>query len=111
MALAHDLTRTTVPVEWALKPTWMAQGACGEHDPDLFFPERGVSTREAKEVCRGCDVREECFGYAMGNLTMVGVWGGTSHRERIKLSRSKKRLKVIESASSAPYDPAIGAFF
>ena len=40
-------------------------------DPDLFFPERGASTREAKEVCRGCVVREDCLEYALGQRREV----------------------------------------
>jgi hypothetical protein len=33
---------------------WQARANCMGVDPDLFFPERGASTREAKEVwlCR-----------------------------------------------------------
>ncbi|MFZ9169628.1 MAG: WhiB family transcriptional regulator, partial [Ilumatobacteraceae bacterium] len=31
---------------------WQDQANCLGVDPDLFFPERGASTREAKEVCR-----------------------------------------------------------
>ena len=36
---------------------WKDLSNCLGVDPDLFFPERGASTREAKEVCRGCEVR------------------------------------------------------
>ncbi|GIR36722.1 MAG: hypothetical protein CM15mP49_21070 [Actinomycetota bacterium] len=36
---------------------WQDFANCLGVDPDLFFPERGASTREAKEVCRGCVVR------------------------------------------------------
>ncbi len=38
---------------------WQDEANCLGVDPDLFFPERGASTREAKEVCRGCVVRQE----------------------------------------------------
>ena len=41
--------------------SWQLQANCMGVDPDLFFPERGASTREAKEVCRGCVVREDCL--------------------------------------------------
>ena len=30
--------------------TWQDKANCMGVDPDLFFPERGASTREAKEV-------------------------------------------------------------
>src|ERR1700739_605766 len=56
-------------------------------DPDLFFPERGASTREAKEVCRGCVVREDCLEYALANGEKFGIWGGLSERERRKIRR------------------------
>ncbi|MCB0992916.1 MAG: WhiB family transcriptional regulator, partial [Acidimicrobiales bacterium] len=34
--------------------TWWDFANCLGVEPDLFFPERGASTKEAKEVCRGC---------------------------------------------------------
>jgi len=40
---------------------WQSRANCMGVDPDLFFPERGASTREAKEVCRGCVAREDCL--------------------------------------------------
>ena len=58
-------------------------------DPDLFFPERGASTREAKEVCRGCVVREDCLEYALANGEKFGIWGGLSERERRRLRRQR----------------------
>ena len=58
-------------------------------DPDLFFPERGASTREAKEVCRGCVVREECLEYALTNGEKFGIWGGMSERERRRIRRAR----------------------
>ncbi len=47
--------------------SWQDLANCLGVDPDLFFPERGASTREAKEVCRGCVVREDCLEYALQN--------------------------------------------
>ena len=47
--------------------TWQTSANCLGVDPDLFFPERGASTREAKEVCRGCVVRDDCLEYALAN--------------------------------------------
>ena len=45
--------------------SWQADANCLGVDPDLFFPERGASTKEAKAVCRGCVVREDCLEYAL----------------------------------------------
>lgn len=70
-------------------PTWQRSANCLGVDPDLFFPERGGSTREAKEVCRGCVVREECLQYALENGEKFGIWGGMSERERRRLRRRR----------------------
>ena len=49
---------------------WQERANCLGVDPDLFFPERGASTREAKGVCKGCEVRLECLEYA-AQITFV----------------------------------------
>ncbi len=69
--------------------SWQARANCMGVDPDLFFPERGASTREAKEVCRGCVVREDCLEFALANGEKFGIWGGMSERERRRLRRSR----------------------
>ena len=66
---------------------WQDYANCLGVDPDLFFPERGASTREAKEVCRGCVVRAECLEFALANGEKFGIWGGLSERERRRLKR------------------------
>ncbi|MFC0081494.1 WhiB family transcriptional regulator [Aciditerrimonas ferrireducens] len=68
---------------------WQHRANCMGVDPDLFFPERGASTREAKAVCRGCVVREECLEYALANGEKFGIWGGLSERERRRLRRQR----------------------
>ena len=70
-------------------------------DPDLFFPERGASTKEAKEVCRGCVVREDCLEYALSHGEKFGIWGGMSERERRRLRRQRAlaRRAAAERAS------------
>ncbi len=68
---------------------WQRKANCMGVDPDLFFPERGSSTREAKEVCRGCVVREECLEYAVTYGEKFGIWGGLSERERRKIRRRR----------------------
>lgn len=71
---------------------WRARANCRGVDPDLFFPERGSSQREAKAVCAGCEVRAECL--AEGLHETVGIWGGTSERERRVLRRAETRGQV-----------------
>ena len=79
--------------------SWQAQANCMGVDPDLFFPERGASTREAKEVCRGCVVREDCLEYALGSGEKFGIWGGMSERERRRLRRARAMERRAAEAS------------
>ena len=71
--------------------SWWGQGLCAQSDPDAFFPEKGGSTREAKKVCRSCEVRAECLEYALEHDERFGIWGGLSERERRTITRQRRR--------------------
>jgi WhiB family redox-sensing transcriptional regulator len=64
---------------------WQDRALCSQTDPEAFFPEKGGSTREARRVCRSCEVRAECLEYALGHDERFGIWGGFSERERRRL--------------------------
>ncbi len=66
---------------------WAEQAKCLQAEPDVFFPEKGGSTREAKRICALCEVRQECLEYALDHDERFGIWGGLSERERRKLKR------------------------
>ena len=67
--------------------SWQERALCAETDPEAFFPEKGGSTREAKKICTGCEVKAECLEYALANDERFGIWGGLSERERRRLKR------------------------
>ena len=67
---------------------WQDRALCAQTDPEAFFPEKGGSTREAKRVCRSCEVRAECLEYALEHDERFGIWGGMSERERRRLKRA-----------------------
>jgi WhiB family redox-sensing transcriptional regulator len=67
--------------------SWQDRALCAQTDPEAFFPEKGGSTREAKKVCRTCEVRAECLEYALEHDERFGIWGGLSERERRRLKR------------------------
>ncbi|HEX4432818.1 MAG TPA: WhiB family transcriptional regulator [Frankiaceae bacterium] len=67
---------------------WTEIALCLQVDPEMFFPERGGSTREAKRICTGCDVRTECLTYALEHTERFGIWGGLSERERRRILRA-----------------------
>ena len=77
--------------------SWWELANCLGVDPDRFYPERGASTREAKAVCRGCVVREECLEYAVTNGEKFGIWGGMSERERRRVRR--QRMLAVKAAA------------
>jgi WhiB family redox-sensing transcriptional regulator len=85
----------------AIEATWQKFANCMGVDPDLFFPERGASTREAKEVCRGCVVREACLEYALSNGEKFGIWGGMSERERRRIRRQRALARAERAAGTA----------
>lgn len=101
----------TEPTEQDLKDiederVWQDYANCLGVDPDLFFPERGASTRESKEVCRGCIVREDCLEFALSYGEKFGIWGGMSERERRRLRRQRALAKrqVAQAAAIEPLE-------
>lgn len=71
----------------SIEEQWQERALCAETDPEAFFPEKGGSTREAKRICMGCEVRDECLEYALAHDERFGIWGGLSERERRRLKR------------------------
>lgn len=75
---------------------WMADANCRGMDADLFHPDKGQNPNEARAVCDGCVVRDECLTWALDNQTGhndYGVWGGTTPRERRRI-RKARRMEV-----------------
>lgn len=70
--------------------SWQDFANCRGADPDLFFPERGASTRVAKSICRECTVRAECLEFAIVSSEKFGIWGAMSERERRKIRRDRQ---------------------
>ena len=110
-----DVLNTTGP------PAWMTGGVCAQVDPELWFPEKGGSTREAKALCTGCPVQVQCLAYALANDERFGVWGGASERDRRRMKRTTtrpqgvpvrapdKRTGVIRQLATTLTDPEIAA--
>jgi WhiB family redox-sensing transcriptional regulator len=67
---------------------WQDDGLCAQTDPELFFPEKGGSTKGAKKICAQCEVKNICLQYAV-ETGQSGIWGGMSDQERRKLKKSR----------------------
>lgn len=73
---------------------------CAETFPDAFFPDElpdGAITRrtvysyekEAKQICGNCEYKTECFKFAYDRPELIGIWGGTTERERNKIRNNQ----------------------
>ena len=69
---------------------WHDRANCKGANADLFFPERGASTRAAKAICRECQVRGDCLEFALRSGEKFGIWGGLSERERRRVRRERQ---------------------
>ena len=65
--------------------SWHAHAVCVDADPELFFPEPGVTAQPAIQVCRTCPVQAQCLAWALESGEDFGVWGGASERQRLRL--------------------------
>jgi len=70
--------------------SWQDEANCRGANADLFFPERGASTRSAKAICRECEVRAACLEFAIVTGEKFGIWGGMSERERRRVRRDRQ---------------------
>lgn len=65
--------------------SWMVEGICNSTDPELWFPEKGKSAKQAIGICRECPVRQKCLEWAISHNETVGVWGGITPDERKRM--------------------------
>ena len=75
---------------------WMENALCLETGGDPFFSSDAAVTRAAKRACQMCDVKYDCLEYALKDPHLVGVFGGTTERERGKLRKKRKNAKSSE---------------
>ena len=79
---------------------WTYQGNCYGAGSNLFFPERGASTKEAKAVCQGCVVREECLETALSHPEHWGIWGGLSERQRLRVRLRRAHARAASKSTA-----------
>lgn len=80
-----------VVLELPPREEWMDDALCAQTDPELFFPDKGGSTREAKDICRACPVVDQCLTWALEHPQRYGIWGGTSERDRRKITTARAK--------------------
>mgnify|MGYP001133972254 CR=1 FL=1 len=80
-------------------PAWIARGECRHVDPEVFFPPKGHSPREAKQVCMSCPVRAECLEWALSTRQEHGISGGMTAREREDLLNGAEPKKPAQQTT------------
>lgn len=73
---------------------WRTKAACRGMDPALFHAERGERDDQAKAVCAGCPVAQECLVEALSSSDCFGVWGGLSNDQRKTAVRHLGRMRT-----------------
>ena len=79
----------------------MDEALCAQTDPESFYPEKGGSTREAKQTCERCLVRAECLDWALATDERFGIWGGLSERERRAIKKTLEQGPSDQPATAA----------
>ena len=67
------------------RPEWHSEAACRSHGPGAFIIGKGANAAtmdRARAVCSRCTVTEECLAFALADPYAMGVWGGTTGRQR-----------------------------
>lgn len=75
---------------------------CAQVDSELFFPDKGGATSEAKSICRQCPLQDPCLEYALERGERFGVWGGASERERRYMPRPARTQAPPPTPSLPP---------
>ena len=78
---------------------WRFEAACGEADPELFFPIGNsgpalLQVQDAKALCHTCPVLEQCRQWALDFGEEAGVWGALSEDERRAIRRPPGRNRI-----------------
>ena len=70
---------------------WRAKAACRGVEPEVFYPVTDEEADDAKAICGGCAVRQQCLEWALSTRERDGVWGGATERERRRMIRQRRR--------------------
>lgn len=95
-----------------MTPNWRDSSACRNEDPDLHFPDGKtglhlLQVKEAKAVCAGCWVADQCLEDAMrieGGTKAAGrygIHGGLDPDERYRLHQRHLKQRAQQRRRQA----------
>jgi len=71
---------------------WRSRALCAGHPERAnWFGDFPEQTDRAVAVCCACPVREPCLEFALDTQEALGVWGGTTPKERRRLLKLRAR--------------------
>ena len=83
-------------IDWFLKPVveskdpmWRKYANCKDVPKDVFIIKKGQTIARALLFCETCVVKKACLEYAQDN-NCIGVWGGTTQKQRAKIKRQQR---------------------
>jgi WhiB family redox-sensing transcriptional regulator len=76
--------------DFSIAPNWQLRAACRGLGANNWVRESGQGSAEGqRDICRCCPVRHKCLAFAMAELSLPGLWGGTDERERLAMQLSE----------------------
>lgn len=67
---------------------WSERAACRGADVEVFISTAGAHVAQAKSICALCEVIDDCLEEAVEDASIIGVWGGTTTYERIRIRKN-----------------------
>lgn len=68
----------------------LSMASCREIGHEPFFTEDVGIAQSAKAICRTCPVQDLCLDVAVNDPSLVGIWGGTTPKERQQIRKRRK---------------------
>ena len=69
-------------------PEWFGSAPCVGED-DLFFSSHPSKRRMAVAICENeCEFKSECLDFAVSSKMSVGVWGGKTGPDLVRILES-----------------------
>lgn len=68
--------------------------------PDDWFPDHRLDrwNHRAITICNKCPIKQPCLNWALRRMlenpadSLMGIWGGTTHQQRLKMVRHSYRM-------------------
>jgi len=92
-AAARAVARVMSAPSGAVLGMWTRRALCAQEDPEVFFPPKGDTGIQAKQICAQCPVHLECLDYAIAADERHGIWGGLNRAERLRARHSKEATR------------------